>query len=288
MVMAFRVGEYWILFIKKLVNKVKKIKELQKKELHLAENFVRICEEYNLRYYMIGGTFLGAIRHHGFIPWDDDMDFGMPRLDYEKFLTLINDIGLLRIQHYSLGVEYKYSFMKLVDDSMMIEIRNGKEIQIVPSWIDIFPLDNVPKNLFLKKIHILHLLIIRMLISFKNIDRLNTKKKNRPFYEKILMFLASHINLASMYSLSQLYTKLDKVLKKYPENRGYYWINIMGSYKDKEIFEQAVFGKGKEYTFESEHFVGPDNGDEYLTTLYGDYMKVPSSNNRNHHNSEIL
>lgn len=265
-----------------------KIKELQQKELRLAQNFVNICDKYQLRYYMIGGTFLGAVRHHGFIPWDDDMDFGMPRADYERFMALTHELGNLKIEHYTLGEQFKYSFMKLVDDTIMVEIKNGKEVQIVPSWIDIFPLDNVPKNALKRKWHILHLLFIRMLISFKNINRLDTKKKNRPLYEKILMFIASHVNIAKFYSLHQLYVKLDKALKKYPENKGFYWINIMGSYKDKEIFPQVVFGDGKKYPFENGQFIGPEQADQYLTTLYGDYMKVPDKNNRNHHKSEIL
>lgn len=265
-----------------------KIKDLQEIEITLAKKFVKICNDNHLRYYMIGGTFLGAIRHKGFIPWDDDMDFGMPRTDYDRFKSLTTEMGSLKIRHYTLSDADKYSFMKVVDDSIMVEIHNGKEIQVVPSWIDIFPLDNIPKNSVQKKAHIIKLLFIRMLISFKNIDRLDTVKKDRPSYEKALIYIATHFNFGKILNLKKLYIWLDKTLSKYSDNQGYYWINIMGSYKGKEIFPKSVFGEGKEYKFENTTFIGPEKADEYLSTLYGDYMKLPDENNRNHHKSEIL
>lgn len=263
------------------------LKQLQQIELKLANKFVQICEANQLRYYMIGGTFLGAIRHKGFIPWDDDMDFGMPRTDYEKFMHLTMAEHNLQIQHYSISMKDKYSFMKLVDQKVQIQIHNGKEIQVVPSWIDIFPLDNVPQNRLVKRLYLLHLLMIRMLISFKNIDRLDTKRK-RPFYEKVLVGIALHTPIAKLYSLKTLYRKLDRVLSKYPENKGYYWLNVMGSYKAKEIFPVTVFGEGKKYAFEDKLFVGPDNADAYLSHLYGNYHQIPDENHRNHHHSKVL
>lgn len=264
------------------------LQELQEVELNLATTFVQICEKHKLRYYMIGGTFLGAIRHGGFIPWDDDMDFGMPRKDFEIFKQLTMEYTNLEVRHYSVSPDYKYSFMKLVDKSIQIQIHNGKEQQIVPSWIDIFPLDNVPKNKCIKKIFLLKLLILRMLISFKNIDRLDTKKKGRPFIEKVLMLIAVHANFSKLFSLQYLYKKLDKTLQRYPEEKAAYWINVMGSYKAKEIFPVAVFGKGSNYKFESKEFIGPIESDDYLHHLYGNYHKIPAKDDRNHHHSKIL
>lgn len=264
------------------------IRDLQSKELDLAKKFVEICKKNNLRYFIIGGTFLGAIRHEGFIPWDDDMDFGMPRKDYEEFLKLsINDCNI-EIQHYSLSDEFKYSFIKIVDHSIQVEIRNGVEVQVVPAWIDIFPLDNVPKNSFKKYFLISKLLYRRMMISFKNIDRIDTNKENRPIHEKILLKFGSLFNPTKKQKISSLYEKLDSALKKYDEEQGAYWINIMGSYKAKEIFPIEVFAQGENYKFEDTYFVGPAEYDEYLNTLYGDYMVLPNEEDRNHHNSNII
>ena len=78
-----------------------KVRQIQLGELSLLEKYIEICSKYNLRYYALGGTLLGAVRHKGFIPWDDDMDLGMPRKDYEKFLEIckkeLPDHVILRI-----------------------------------------------------------------------------------------------------------------------------------------------------------------------------------------------
>ncbi|MCT3034569.1 LicD family protein [Pediococcus parvulus] len=268
-----------------------KLKDVQEVELDLANRFAQYCSANNLRYYMIGGTFLGAVRHGGFIPWDDDMDFGMPRKDYEKFKEAMIDrekVNGFELEYYSLSPKYKYPFIKIVDRSIDLEIENGTEKQIVPCWIDIFPLDYIPSNNTKRKAQIFKLLFIRSLISMCNIKRINFKKENRPFYESLLMKIGSRIDFNRIFNLTKLYQLYDKQLLKYKENDGDFWINIMGSYKAKEIFSKTIFGLGKKYSFNNSEFVGPIRADDYLTGLYGDYMKLPPKDKRNHHHSKVL
>ena len=96
-----------------------KVRQIQLGELSLLEKYIEICSKYNLRYYALGGTLLGAIRHKGFIPWDDDMDLGMPRKDYEKFLEIcekeLPDHVILRIHDDNLGNT------SIMDTSLQIE-----------------------------------------------------------------------------------------------------------------------------------------------------------------------
>jgi lipopolysaccharide cholinephosphotransferase len=265
-----------------------KLKNLQSAELKLAISFSEFCKKNNLRYYMIGGTLLGAVRHKGFIPWDDDMDFGMPREDYEKMKKLLLSKGnyKMEVQSYSVNPKYKYAFVKIVDNSIDLLIETGIEKQIVPAWIDIFPIDYVPNNFLVKKLHLLSLLWTRALISLNNIDRIDFTKKERPLREKVLMWIGKKIQFSKFLNLNKLYEKLNKKLMRFNEEDGDLWLNIMGSYKDKEIFSKEVFGKGILYSFEDTAFFGPEKGNEYLTKLYGDYMTPPQD--KNHHKSTIL
>ncbi|KAF0425512.1 hypothetical protein GBO86_07175 [Pediococcus acidilactici] len=264
------------------------IRDLQVLELDLANNFAIFCKKYNLRYFMIGGTLLGAVRHKGFIPWDDDMDFGMPRKDYEKMkkILLNNSYPGLNVQTYTVDSSYKYAFVKLVDNSIDVLIETGVEKQVVPAWIDIFPLDYVPDKPVVKKMHLLSLLWTRALISLNNIDRIDFTKKNRPFRERILMKIGKKVHFSKFLNLNKLYNRLNSKLMKFKESEGDYWLNIMGSYKEKEMFRREIFGKGKLYKFENTSFMGPEFGDEYLTELYGDYMTPPED--KNHHKSTII
>lgn len=268
-----------------------KLKNVQELELDLANRFTQYCHTNRFRYYMIGGTFLGAVRHGGFIPWDDDMDFGMPRKDYELFKSLLINkkrVDGFELEYYSLDPKYKYPFIKIVDRSIILEIRNGTEKQVVPCWIDIFPLDYIPKNKLKRKAQILKLLFIRSLISMCNINKINFKKKNRPLYESFLMKIGSSFDFNRILNLTKLYQMYDKQLLKYKEKDGDLWINIMGSYKAKEIFNKDVFGTGKKYKFDNSEFIGPSKAKDYLSKLYGDFMKLPPKNKRNHHHSRVL
>ena len=112
-----------------------KVRQIQLGELSLLEKYIEICSKYNLRYYALGGTLLGAIRHKGFIPWDDDMDLGMPRKDYEKFLEIcekeLPDHVILRIHDDNLGNT------SIMDTSLQIEFGGV----VCSPFIDVFPLD---------------------------------------------------------------------------------------------------------------------------------------------------
>jgi lipopolysaccharide cholinephosphotransferase len=120
--------------------------ELQKKQLEILKEFDRVCRENNLTYFANGGTCIGAIRHNGFIPWDDDVDVMMPREDYEKLLKLQNPWSDSKyfLQTFRTDKHYVLNFAKLRDssttylESLFYNIRQNHGV-----WIDIFPLDGI-------------------------------------------------------------------------------------------------------------------------------------------------
>ena len=111
--------------------------------LEIIKVFTNICETHNFRYFMIGGTMLGAVRHKGFIPWDDDVDIGMPRPDYENFLQMVSDElpEGYEFLNYKQDALYKRYFSRIVNKNILVyNASNSKEI-VEKAWIDIFPID---------------------------------------------------------------------------------------------------------------------------------------------------
>lgn len=261
-------------------------RELHVAELSVARQFVDICEKNKLNYYMLGGTLLGAVRHKGFIPWDDDMDFGMPREDYDKLLRLLkteySDIFL--VTHYSVSDTHDYQ-LKLESDKVKI-IHNGLEKN---PWIDILPLDGMPNNFLFRKIHSLRLLSLRALYKISHMSS-NVADFNpyRTKVESLIIKIAKIIALEKIFVEKDQLNKLDRSLRKYSFKQSDYVINFMGAYKLKEMFPKSIYEDSVLYTFENEKFCGPRNYDYVLTQLYGDYMTPPKDEDKNKHSTEIV
>lgn len=264
---------------------------LQLYQLEMIEQFVKICEQEHLMYYMLGGTMLGAVRHKGYIPWDDDTDFGMPRPDYEKFLLVAREYlpANMIIEEGGKTKKYPYYFSRISCVEKKVVVRIGNETHIENTWIDIFPLDGMPNYKLTREFHALRLLVRRAVFKFAWFDEsVNVSKTKRPWHERFLIFLGKHLPIEKFLSKEKEQKKLDQALKKYPYEQSNYLINLMGGYKLREMFHKDVFGEGAFYDFEGMKLRGPSNYDFYLTQLYGDYMTPPPESERNRHNTAFI
>lgn len=267
------------------------LKELHDVEFEILLQIKRICEKYQLTYYLSGGTFLGAVRHQGFIPWDDDMDIAFPREDYQKFINIVNKElpAGMEFRSYSLDKEYHRPVARIVNHKVCVKNNSFSKERIEPAWIDIFPLDGMPEKKIPLTLHKIHLLWRRVTIGWANYEDLQDLKPNRPWYEKILMFIGRTLKPGRFMDLTKQYQKLEKVLMKYPASKSKVYINFNGVYRFNSIMsKEYYYGEGALYTFEGEKFPAPKNYDAYLTKIYGDYMKLPPVEKRNTHFTEVI
>lgn len=262
------------------------LRRLQLCELDLLKVFAEICDRYHLRYYMIGGTMLGAIRHKGFIPWDDDVDIGMPRRDYQKFLSIVqkNVPEHIRLLNYKKDRDYLRYFSRLVDTRVKIYNDSSSETLIENAWIDIFPFDGTPNHKIHRDLWFLWLCVLRVRYHFSCFDQMvNLMRPGRPLYQRIIIRFGQIFRVGRHSDSKKLLRRIEHHLRKYSFDSSDYVVNFFGAYVQKEIIPRKWLQNGREYPFEDTKLRGAVKYDIYLKNFYGDYMTPPSDSNKDKH-----
>lgn len=270
---------------KEYVSVMTNIEKLHEVDLEIVKEVVRVCNENGLIYYMSGGTLLGAVRHHGFIPWDDDIDLAMPRDDYEKFLKIAPGLlpNNLQIVNYRTDSKYQYYITRVRDiDTKVEEIRIGNEYRYTNASIDIFPLDGTPNNLILRKMYFFRVMMHRALMSLCYKDSIDRSRK-RSGIEKIFLSIMEKIPIEKIFDPYKEKCKIDKMMRKHKVKDSNNIGCLMGAYRTNQIVPKRFFGEGKMYDFECIQLRGPELYDEYLKQMYGDYMKIPPKSSQKIH-----
>ena len=267
------------------------LRKLQLLEFDILKKIKEICDANDITYYLSGGTLLGAVRHGGFIPWDDDVDVAMPRPDYEHFLRIAGQEFEYPYEVLTIDTDEKYifPFTKIIDKRAKVRTTSRKNEQIWNVWVDVFPLDSMPKNKIHFTIRKYHILYRRMMFLFSCFDDMvSLNKKNRPFVEKAMIKLGSMIHPDRFLNTPKQIRKFNRCLRRYRFSRGYYIINLMGIYKFRSLMERPIYGKKTEIPFEGVNFRVPEQYELYLEKIYGDYMALPPEEQRNHHEIELI
>ena len=263
------------------------LRALQLKELDLLKFFQQVCKDNNIEYYALGGTLLGAIRHKGFIPWDDDIDVGIPRPDYDRLCKILEGLpesGKIKFRTFRNTENYIRYFGRIEDESMAIVRHDNIKEERAFAWIDLFPLDAMPNNALLRKMKVFQVLVLRAIYRFSCFDTLvNVNKKGRPLHERILIWVGLHTPIQKFFNTQNCLRALEKALTSTPYETSDYLVNAMGAYKFREMFHKKYYGEGKMYPFEDTEICGPEDYDFVCTQLYGDYMTPPKMEERNHH-----
>ena len=249
-----------------------KVEQIQEKEIELLKIFDDICQENDLVYYALGGTLLGAIRHKGFIPWDDDMDLGMPRKDYNRFIEIANEV----LPEY---IEFKIHEDNLNNTSirdLSTEIVFGNTP--CNPFIDIFPLDGYPQNGIYRFVHSRKILFYRMLSKISVIDQLI--ERDRGIVENAIVNISRILHLNKVLNTTKLNQRLQSVIQKYDFETSPVVGNILGAYREKELVPREVFGKPTRINFSGFMMSAHQQPEKYLGYVYGDYMQLPPEDKR--------
>lgn len=257
--------------------------EMRKAQLDMLDTFAEFCDAHGLVYYLSGGTLLGAVRHKGFIPWDDDIDVNMPRPDFQKLVELT---GCRLNDHIEIAapfekVSHAVSFPRVYDTRYILNSssKDGKSSYYTNLFVDIFPIEGLPTGM--KKIRLHYILaksfiIMRKLAYFKGVNGPMRK-------QKILRYIMYPFAKLTGYKIwNRLLLKLS-LKYKYDECE-LVGVTTGGLHTLEEIIERDGYGKPTKVEFEGKMYNAPADTHKYLSNLYGDYMKLPPEDQRvSHH-----
>ncbi|MBE6069843.1 MAG: LicD family protein [Clostridium lundense] len=247
------------------------LRRLQLVELTLLLELKRICDKHNIKYFLIGGTLLGAVRHEGFIPWDDDIDVGMLRDDYERFLDVCSDElpPEIFLQTCKTERNYNRSFARLrlngthVGDfaSRTTDCHSG-------ILIDIFPFDSKPDNRLLMLLHKFTINVFFVIGRCKSGDTVVGSTLGRFAY-------IIGLPLSKLMSIETIYNIRDHLLKRYNSKPTKQVWNYPFYCHDKTDFTTTT-----DVEFETIQFKAPVNYIHFLEEAYGDWQTLPPEDKR--------
>lgn len=250
--------------------------------VEMLESFDAFCNEKGLRYYLAYGTLIGALRHKGFIPWDDDADIMMPREDYEKLLewNRIDDNTLIVSNHNPQGCWHPFCYANLIDTrtsmiSAVMGDRSGKGV-----FVDVFPIDSLPdkkekETSFFKKLHFLNSLLWLSVSDPSNIKGKSPKNTVKRF----VSFIMSRVNTEKLQS------KIESEAQRYNSSHSHLGLtaHYIGHVWGVDFGDMSSFEPFRVVPFHDIKLRVPAQAEKILETIYGDYMTPPSEDERKGH-----
>lgn len=260
------------------------LKKLQKAEIEILNEIDRICNEHDINYFLVGGTLLGAARHGGFIPWDDDIDIGMTRADYNKFIKVckkdLNNRFILDNCINNGKIWHLYSKFKLKDTILLEPLMMDYDINH-GIWVDIFPYDNVNEiNSFSHKLRNKFRLLMTILLFRKlNFIKESRFNDNHKHLSKVIGFILKLFPVVFFTKTSNYVISMSK------NNNSRYISSMTGTLTmEKEThLREKIFPLSK-IKFGDKEYWCPNDYDYMLTRQYGDYMQIPPQEKRITHN----
>lgn len=275
------------------------MEEQKKLALEILKSIADFCDKNNLRYYLAYGTMLGAVRHKGFIPWDDDIDIMMPRDDYNKFISSYNGYNsMYKVYSIESDDNYPYTMAKVFDQRTKLEdFTLWEQYPYSGVFVDIFPIDGLPKSMTEQRKLFNHQQLLNLLLhgscmkytfSHHYVDSKGSYAKIKALSRTILKFAA--ITLMHPLPTASLVKKINRDASRYPFDQSTN-VSVLvdcASGNKREILPRDIFLEPKLYDFEQYQFKGIANYDFYLTHLFHNYMEMPPVDRRvPHHNFKV-
>lgn len=252
-------------------------KDIKTELAYMLVTLTDLLDSYGIEYSIWAGTLLGAARHKGFIPWDDDIDIAIERNQYDKFVCILNQNRKLKdlFIGYEIG-NTDFPYLKYINPNIVLECESLLDKNL---WIDIFPIDHVPKgyHYYITKMKLLNLLFWFHRAS-NNILLENDLTKNKSKLKKIMLkfgiFCAGFINSNSIVRC------FIRNAKKYKDKKEKYLCCLINGVFEKELFESYYFDSFCKLQFENSLVNATLFYKEWLTIRYGNYQEIPPIENR--------
>lgn len=256
--------------------------EIKDELLNLLKNVSELLEKYNLKYSIWAGTLLGAVRHKGFIPWDDDIDIAMERGEYEKLIEIIkNDDELINhFVGYELG-KNDFPFLKFVNTKISV---SSAELLDKYLWLDIFPIDKVPEpgKIFFARQRWLN----RNYWIYRENKYGVTIGKSTNWFKKIIYRIRRFY--LSREKEEKIVNKMIKHAEKYKNRKAKSLCCVINGVYEKEIFPIEYMDSFQKIQFENESVSCIEKHKEWLTIRYGNYMEIPPVEARETHSLNVF
>lgn len=253
------------------------LETMKQLQIEMLKYIDRICKKNNIEYFLVGGSLIGAVRHNGFIPWDDDIDIALTYKNYQRLYNVLikdND-DRYKIMNHDSNSEYFYPYAKLIDTKTILHETNYKEIKDYGVYVDIFTYYNLPNDENRR---------IRQYKKIKNIQRQifyygSTNPYNSNIIKNILKIPL--VIYSKKKGIDKILKNYNKILSEYSDENTTYVISNWPLYKmNGEIQKFSSIKETTSHKFESMQALIPINYDEFLKTTFGDYMKLPPESER--------
>lgn len=254
--------------IKKTINQyhMLSLKEIQQEEFKILCHIKNICKQNNIPYFLSGGTLLGAVRHKGFIPWDDDIDIAVPYTDYPRLIKLILQDGKYNLINDETCDLFRWGYSKVCHKDILGQQIGFPVLSPIGLFIDIFPIYSLPDNEYEYKELILENEKLKIMLKDECIFHLERDK----FYELKKRLIALWHTVG--------YKRTKRVMRT--------CVGVAGYFKE-EFVSYKAYEESIEMEFCGELFSVPSGYDEILKALYGDYWKLPPEEKRKSHHTYI-
>lgn len=269
------------------------LRDVQLACLDILKAFRAVCEKYRLRYFLAYGTLLGAKRHKGYIPWDDDIDVWMPRPDMERFLEIApEEMKPYVINYYTIDNEafMPYRSQPCIEDhSRPVGINLGGKIEKGYIWIDIMPLDGMPSDERAQKLQCALFRFWYMVIGFARSSEVGAfNPASKKGLKKVGMELNEKLKIGKLLDVRKCLDAFEAQRKRFPYRGSRYVVGTTTSYTDRAVFPHEWFRGRREMEYEGEMFRVPAGAEEILTKLYGDYRELPPVEKRGGSHFQVL
>lgn len=244
----------------------------QEKIFEIMIQIDKLCRKYNIKYSLLGGTMLGAYRHKGFIPWDDDADIGIPDYQYDYFLEVaykeLPEPFIIRDIKLEKDIPYNFAHVEN-KNTTCIEQRKSGTGYVGGIYVEIFPLHGCPNNKMLRWIFYYKIKLLKKIMYTLTLDK-NSKK--RGFLKNSIIEISRRF-----LNLNFITQKIRKEIKRKKIDSCNYYCNLLGKWEEKETFKKDMFSFRNEYEFEGYSFFGVSEPIKYLTQMYGKDFMIPPS-----------